>query len=651
MAFRSIFLALFFVLTVQEPLGDRFHQSIRANDLARLRTLVKEYGVNAVDANRQTPLMIAAAFGSVEALQTLLDAGADVKASSAFGLTALHLAAGDIRKVRLLVDHGADIHAKSQMGRTPLLVAAYSNGASESVKFLLGKGADMNAADASQISPLIAAASVNDTTAAKLLLERGADVNIRANSPAAASALMAAAHNGNLELTRLLLSRHPSVTITSDFNKQKVTNGFIQFGAVTALHMASLSGNPDVVKELLAAGAPVDAEDVRGMTPLMWSVSTDRPNIAIVRMLIDKGSSLTSRSKAGESVLDWARKFNNPSVLTELKLKPVAIASDQPAARASSTARSAAEHSMDLLQKSSADMFPKGGCIACHAQPMTHMATMLASKRGWKVGSSFLDDSLKTLTSRWLAADQPLLQGNEPGGSPDLALYSSIALAAAEVPASWSSDVFVVYLLGKQRAEGNWRSVGATRAPIQDGDFSRTAMGVRTLAAFAIPAKKTEIDAHIRRGAGWLAAHVPLTTEDRVMQLLGLHWANASASLRETRVRELKGLQRPDGGWSQTPYLASDAYATGQVLYTLRELGVAATDAGLQRGVEFLVKTQRDDGSWYVPSRAMKIQPYFESGFPYGHDQWISASATAWAAMGLSRAATEPAVAAAASAR
>jgi hypothetical protein len=40
-----------------------------------------------------------------------------------------------------------------------------------------------------------------------------------------------------------------------------------------------------------------------------------------------------------------------------------------------------------------------------------------------------------------------------------------------------------------------------------------------------------------------------------------------------------------------------------------------------------------------VRSRAMKIQPYFESGFPYGHDQWISHAATAWATMGLAAAA------------
>jgi squalene cyclase len=101
-------------------------------------------------------------------------------------------------------------------------------------------------------------------------------------------------------------------------------------------------------------------------------------------------------------------------------------------------------------------------------------------------------------------------------------------------------------------------------------------------------------------------------------------------------VRALLDEQRADGGWAQTPHLASDAYATGQALFTLRTVGVSDGDPALQRGIGFLVRTQRADGSWHVRSRAMKIQPYFESGFPYGHDQWISHAASAWAVMALS---------------
>jgi len=49
--------------------------------------------------------------------------------------------------------------------------------------------------------------------------------------------------------------------------------------------------------------------------------------------------------------------------------------------------------------------------------------------------------------------------------------------------------------------------------------------------------------------------------------------------------------------------------------------------------------TQFPDGSWYVRSRSPKLQPYFQSAFPYEHDQWISAAATARAVMALAPAA------------
>ncbi len=106
--------------------------------------------------------------------------------------------------------------------------------------------------------------------------------------------------------------------------------------------------------------------------------------------------------------------------------------------------------------------------------------------------------------------------------------------------------------------------------------------------------------------------------------------------------------QREDGGWAQTADLASDAYATGQVLYTLHELGVPSSDPVYRRGVQYLLQTQQSDGSWLVKSRAPKFQPYFDTTFPYGHDQWISSAATAWAATALSyvRPASPPVLAA-----
>ena len=64
-----------------------------------------------------------------------------------------------------------------------------------------------------------------------------------------------------------------------------------------------------------------------------------------------------------------------------------------------------------------------------------------------------------------------------------------------------------------------------------------------------------------------------------------------------------------------------------------------ALGAAYQRGARFLLNTQLEDGSWYVKNRSLAFQPYFESDFPHGHDQWISAAATNWAVMALAPAA------------
>jgi squalene cyclase len=118
------------------------------------------------------------------------------------------------------------------------------------------------------------------------------------------------------------------------------------------------------------------------------------------------------------------------------------------------------------------------------------------------------------------------------------------------------------------------------------------------------------------------------------MRLLGLKWVAAEKETIASAAKALLEQQRSDGGWAGNKFLASDAYSTAQAVYALGDSGAAAErDAG--RGIEFLLKTQRADGSWHVKSRAVKFQPYFQSGFPYDHDQWISATATALATVAL----------------
>lgn len=148
------------------------------------------------------------------------------------------------------------------------------------------------------------------------------------------------------------------------------------------------------------------------------------------------------------------------------------------------------------------------------------------------------------------------------------------------------------------------------------------------------------------RARDYLLSAKPWFGDDYAYRLLGLFWAEAKEDQIKAAARELTAQQRSDGGWAQTPDLSSDADETGLSLSALAMVDPRSVDgSAYRRGVDYLMRTQEADGSWHVRSRAFGFQPYFESGFPHGHDQWISMAATAWSAMALMPAA-EPAHAA-----
>src|ERR1700719_3480151 len=100
-----------------------FYSAIRENDLVRLKSMTTSGAdVNMRDGRGSTPLMHAAAVGSLEAMKLLLKAGADVNAKNGLDTTALIWGALDPAKVRLLVEAGPAVNVRSKLGRTPLLV-------------------------------------------------------------------------------------------------------------------------------------------------------------------------------------------------------------------------------------------------------------------------------------------------------------------------------------------------------------------------------------------------------------------------------------------------------------------------------------------------------------------------------------------------
>jgi len=315
-------------------------------------------------------------------------------------------------------------------------------------------------------------------------------------------------------------------------------------------------------------------------------------------------------------------------------LAPFAAANDDVAPAA---LRSAAQKALDLLEKTSPTFIKKGGCNSCHSQMLPAAAQAFARSRGIPTGETIaqLPSDVSEAT-----AERYIEYAIGGGGGIAALSFEMFASAMAHHPADARLRAKIYFVKGMQQPEGNWRG-GGSRPPLTFDDFTTTAYMIHALNTYAAPAEAADTASRIDRARTWLLNARPERTQERAFQVLGLAWSRADARAIQAAVRGLESMQRADGGWSQLPTLDADAYATGVALYALYEAGVPVSHATYRAGLKYLLSTQAADGTWHVKTRALPIQPYFESGYPYAHDQWISAAAAAYATLAIS-AAVEP---------
>jgi ankyrin repeat protein len=613
---------------------DKFYSVIRENNLTQLKALLGQASNTAVADNRGiTPLMYAAEIGSLDAMRLLIDAGVDVNAQNGFGSTALMWSVSDPAKVRLLLDHGAQVNTVAKSGRTALIIAAFTNPSADMVRLLLAKGAKVDVMDQRHVTPLNAATFGNDTATVRLLLEAGADMET-ADTFIGLTPLMNAAGNRNVEVVKLLVAKGAKINAVSKTEGlPKIQTGTVEFGGWTPLLMAAAFGPPEAVKTLLDAGAKIDAQDYRGFTPLMLAVGTDRYDRRTVNLVLSHGADLRPTNHADETALDWAYKFADAEVIRSLGGTPKDLTKPVRLPDELLDTRTAIARSIHLLESTSGRFFKKSGCFACHEQPPAEFAAAAARAKGIPVDENASHERVLQITS---TINPSALEGAAALGGADNNLYAVEALVRGGYASNRITDFLVANLAASQGGDGGWHLPGYSRSPLQDSDFSRTAMAMRALKTYETPGRAGEIKQRLERGKQWLMHADPVILEDMDMRLVGAAAAGASATELRKLAEPILALQRFDGGWAQRQAFPSDAYATGMTLWALNEAGVMRPDfKDAAKAVKFLLGTQSPDGSWHVVSRATKFQQYFESGFPYEHDQWISTMATGWAANAL----------------
>jgi ankyrin repeat protein len=202
----------------------------------------------------------------LDGLRRLLDAGADPTRITCFGYDALHQAIrrdNAIEAIALLLERGADpAMPTAREGLTPATLAA-RRGRGDVLRLLDARGA---LGGLRGVYRLLAACALDDQAAIRTLRNE-APSDVATLVLHGGTLLAQFAGNGNASGVRHLLACgvSPTARYEGDAYMGIAPNS-------TALHVAAWRARPEVVRELIAHGAPVDATDGRGRTALSLAV-------------------------------------------------------------------------------------------------------------------------------------------------------------------------------------------------------------------------------------------------------------------------------------------------------------------------------------------------------------------------------------------
>ena len=239
----------------------------------------------------------------------LIQRGADVNAKDKWGQTSLYLAIrnDDSDIMNILIANGAEVdikHTRGGMEEAALMYAAMT-GRTEVVKLLLEAGADINVKNDRDQTALHVPLDIRNSDyqksrggryrlskdTIKMLLDKGADVNLKDKD--GRTPLHLAAESADGDIVKLLLDKGARVSEKDD------ESGF------TALHHAARFGNKDAAELLIARGADINAKDKQGHTPLQVAVNHDHK---VAELLMNRGAESNIRTESGRTLLQLAQE-------------------------------------------------------------------------------------------------------------------------------------------------------------------------------------------------------------------------------------------------------------------------------------------------------------------------------------------------------
>ena len=344
------------------------HFASREGQLGFIAYLIKKkVDTNAKSASGATPLHEAIRAGKIEAARALIAAGANVNARDAKGNTAMHLFMPlDSRQsgVELLLSAKADPNIKDDYGDAPLHVAIALNMGVQIVSVLLKGGADPDIRNTAGRTPLHTAVERGKPEYVPTLLGKGADIFAADDAGSTpfdlalksegkviqamiTTATVAMSDNiGNTPLHVAVMAHATTETIALILDRKAVVNARNKSGD-TPLHLAVADDSREIGELLIARGGDIFATNAAGKSPLFlaahgsagfldWMLNSTTIEVrdgfgngilhfaaawkldSTIAAIVQKGANPNARNATGETPIFPAVKANSPSTIAEL---------------------------------------------------------------------------------------------------------------------------------------------------------------------------------------------------------------------------------------------------------------------------------------------------------------------------------------------
>lgn len=278
-------------------------------------------------------LMTAIETGNTQKIEKLISKGYDVNADTGYGQNMLTLCfyytpekmrlfpskpeprinPSEIEEriylmLEILIDNGANINTVDSHNKSALFIAA-ELGQNRIAKMLIEKGADTNLKSMLYSTPLHQASGYRGSSEmVKLLIENGADVNAKdskGNTP-----LYNAIDAARVSIAKILLENGADINAKNYLGKTALMHA-LELSYMNAEHLAS------VVNLLIKNRANVNAKDTNGNSPLHCSMLLGK--LEIVETLLQNGANIDAKNNDGKTALNLAVEYNRKDIIETLQ--------------------------------------------------------------------------------------------------------------------------------------------------------------------------------------------------------------------------------------------------------------------------------------------------------------------------------------------